>query len=137
MHALLYFMSSVRVPPDLLAQLHEATPPGVPLARTIERALKQAGGPGELGRLQAGDERRARARAQVARLRRMGHRSVRLDPDEQVALAETARAWCQLLSAEGLRSYDPATRSMALASPRRASPSLGGFTWQRSGEAGL
>ncbi len=123
-------MSSVRVPDRLLKRLHEACPRGWSLAAVIEEVLAEAGGPEAVRERLAGRDQQARSRAQVARLRRLGHRSVVLEPDHQVALAEACGRWCRLLEQRGLRHWDPTTGTLRLEGRGSATPSTAGPVFQ-------
>lgn len=128
--------TSVRVPGTLLEALHRARVPGVSLAEVIETALERAGGAEAIGRALKAKRRRDRAQAQVARLRRIGHRSVVLDPGEQIALAEGIRRKVELERERGDRRIDPETGTLILTgqgrtdghpgqAPSRRGPMLG------------
>jgi hypothetical protein len=113
-------MSSVRVPDDLREQLNEAAPPGRALHEVVEALLENAGGPEQVRERLEEESRRAEAKARIARLRREGHRSVRLGEGEQVALAEAAKRWCRILEERGRRRWDRDARTLAIAADPRA-----------------
>lgn len=107
--------TSVRVPEALLERLHRARVPGVSLAEVIETAVERAGGADAVRRQIEARRRRDRARAQVARLRRAGHRSVVLEPAEQLTLSEGARRKVALEERRGVRHLDEETGTLVLA----------------------
>lgn len=87
------------------------------LLRTL---LKEAGGPQAVYSKIERKRRKEAASVQVERLRRKGHRSVLLDPDEQVSLAEACAENAAMLIRTGRRSYDPSTRALRLKPRPRA-----------------
>jgi hypothetical protein len=108
-------MSSVRVPPKLLDDLHKAAPPGISLPRLIELLLEEAGGPEQMHARLARETRRAVFKTQLAKLRRARHPSVVLEEGHQEGLAWGATGWVQALESEGLRVHDPVNRTITLA----------------------
>lgn len=121
-------MSSIRVPPDLLQDLHEAAPPGVYLPALLRRLLADAGGKDAVHDRILAERRRTAAKAQVARLRAKGHRSVVLDESEQVNLAEASAVRVRRLEREGLRHRFPGTRQLSFSGkggrPQRVRPRM-------------
>lgn len=133
--------TSVRIPEGLLDRLHQAKVSSVSMAQVIETALELAGGPEAVRATLAATMLRDRARAQAARLRRLDHASVVLEPSEQVALASAITAWVDLLREEGHRTFDPGERRLHLSGPATGSDSRAtarggpGMTFERaSGE---
>ncbi|MBW3583069.1 MAG: hypothetical protein KY455_08225 [Euryarchaeota archaeon] len=119
-------MANIRVPDFLLARLKEAAPPGVPLAQVIAEALEMSGGPEVVRARLTGTPSVARAR--TARLRSMDHRSVVLEPGQQVALAEATRDYVR---GQASRRYDPVNRTLSVAI--RPTPPRRRYTMIRGG----
>lgn len=107
-------MTSIRVPPDLLAALHAATPEGRNLRQTLQLLLDKAGGPAQVRAEQEAHDRRARARANGRRLRARGASAVTLDEGFQESQARAAKKLVAVHDQAGTRDWQPLSRQLHL-----------------------